>query len=150
MAQTENTITARLSSEAPDYKVESSSNQHRLVMDEPLLAGGLNQGPSPFDMVVHGLASCTLITLRMYIANKAAKAIEDGEQLPDISVTLNYQLDEKGIKLLKISRIIKVESSTDLGLDESRLLMVANKCPVHNLLAPSVEIATELDLISGS
>lgn len=146
MAQTTNRITARLSADSPNYKVESQSNQHKLVMDEPLLSGGLNQGPSPFDMVVHSLASCTLITLRMYIENKASKALDDGAQRPELLVELDYRLDDKGIKLLEVKRHVNIRQSSDLGLDESRLLLVANKCPIHNLLAPEVPIETVLSL----
>ena len=43
---------------------------HRLVIDEPKVAGGADQGPSPTRTVAAALAACTAITLEMYAARK--------------------------------------------------------------------------------
>ncbi|MDB5448707.1 MAG: osmotically inducible protein, partial [Phenylobacterium sp.] len=53
---------------APDarYRMQLDAGGHRLVADEPAANGGADAGPSPFLMVLAGLAACTGITLRMY------------------------------------------------------------------------------------
>src|SRR6266498_2434301 len=43
---------------------------HRLVIDEPEVAGGANEGPSPTRTVAAALAACTAITIEMYAARK--------------------------------------------------------------------------------
>ena len=49
--------------EAP-YRVDIVAAGHDLTADEPPANGGRNVGPSPFDLVVAGLAACTMITLQ--------------------------------------------------------------------------------------
>src|SRR6266550_5680759 len=43
---------------------------HRLVIDEPEVAGGADRGPSPTRTVAAALAACTAITLEMYADRK--------------------------------------------------------------------------------
>lgn len=137
-------ITAQCLAEWPNYQVDARSGAHTIRMDEPPGDGGLDQGPGPFDMVVLGLASCTLITLRLYLENKKL-------ELPDLHVELDHEMDEKGIKLVSITRKVtlkpaKLDDSTVADYPMDRLLHVANRCPVHNLLAPVVPITTTVEL----
>ena len=52
------------------YRVDIVAAGHPLVADEPEGAGGSAAGPAPFELVLSGLAACTLITLRMYAERK--------------------------------------------------------------------------------
>ncbi len=54
------------------YRTEiTSKSGNILISDEPQEMGGKNLGFSPFELLASSLASCTLITLRMYIDRKA-------------------------------------------------------------------------------
>ena len=61
-------VHARLA--GPAYQVEITAGGHPLLADEPKANGGADTGPAPFDLVLSGLAACTLITLRMYAERK--------------------------------------------------------------------------------
>jgi putative redox protein len=148
-------ILAVTKGEWPNYKVLTQVGNVSLVQDEPLIQGGLNQGPSPFDAVMMGLASCTLITLRMYLEHKLARNIPgldaDSNQgmasLPDLEVSIAFDTDARAVKIESVRRVITVRlHDPDQDIDPGRLLIIANKCPVHNMLSPSMTIETTIEL----
>ena len=67
----------------------------KFISDEPESSGGQNTGPDPFTLLLSSLASCTLITLRMYIDRK-------GWDIPSIAVSTNLYQEIKEEKLLSI------------------------------------------------
>lgn len=58
------------------------------IADEPIKSGGKDLGPDPFTLLLSSLASCTLITLRMYIERK-------GWNVPEITVKTNLWQEKK-------------------------------------------------------
>ena len=64
------------------YQVEIEAGGHAILADEPPANGGGGKGPDPFDLVLSGLAACTLITLRMYAERKAWAGFSISEPLP--------------------------------------------------------------------
>ena len=57
----------------------------QFIADEPVTTGGNDTGPDPYTLLLSSLASCTLITLRMYIDRKQW-------HIPEIAVNVNmYQ-----------------------------------------------------------
>ena len=73
---------------AERYRVEMTADGHALVGDEPPDNGGQNAGPGPFDLVLSGLAACTLITLRMYAERKGWAGF-------DICARLRHRMEDK-------------------------------------------------------
>ncbi|MEM8554121.1 MAG: bifunctional alpha/beta hydrolase/OsmC family protein [Pseudomonadota bacterium] len=122
----------------------ASGPSHHGLADEPLAYGGTNRGMSPYGYVAAGLGACTSMTIRMYARRK-------GWPLSHISVDVSHDKvhaqdagsDQSGGKIDRFKRLIRLEG--ELSTDQrSRLLEIADKCPVHRTLEASSHIETAL------
>ncbi len=52
------------------WKGEVTSGTHQFLTDKPESFGGHDTEPAPYDFLTASLASCTMITLRMYAQHK--------------------------------------------------------------------------------
>lgn len=120
------------------YQQTVSVGRHTLIADEPASVGGADAGPAPFDYLLAGLGACTSMTLRMYAEIKNLP-------LTAISVELTHEkieVEGKG-KVDRIERIITLTG--DLTPEQrTRLLEIANKCPVHRTLRSDIQIDSAL------
>jgi len=116
---------------------------HHVLADEPLAYGGTNKGLSPYGFLAAGLGSCTSMTVRMYARRK-------GWPLDHVRVDVTHnkvhaQDAEHGVvnKIDKFTREIALEG--DLTADQrSRLLEIADRCPVHQTLERVSHVETRL------
>ena len=115
------------------YSVNIRVGHHDLVGDEPLSAGGGDRGPSPFGLVLSGLAACTAITLRMYAERK-------NWPLSGLAVDLQYFRDDKSFR---IERTLHVEGDLDAE-QRARLADIAERTPVTLALKAGATIHTIL------
>ena len=122
----------------PPYHVDISVAGHALVADEPPANGGQNAGPSPFDLVVTGLAACTMITLRMYAERKGWAGF-------DISAKLRHRMADH---THFIDRKVEVSGVPDeAGLE--RLRDIVERTPVTLALKPGFTISTVLAQVAS-
>ncbi|WP_163411302.1 OsmC family protein [Flavobacterium ajazii] len=118
------------------YRTEITSASGNIVIaDEPQEAGGKNLGFSPSELLASSLASCTLITLRMYINRKQWNVSEI-----DVKVDFERNLDQK---ISLFTRKIEITGEID-ETQRQRLELIANSCPIHKTLTNSIEIKTTL------
>lgn len=119
------------------YKTTMTMRGHTLIADEPIELGGQDLGPSPYELLLSGLAACTCATLRMYA---------DRKEWPLEEIKIELQLETEKIENKQTTSIVR-RLQFKGALDESqikRLLDIAGKCPVHNLLTGEVQIDTHL------
>lgn len=107
--------------------------RHHLIADHPTNDGGDDAGPEPHEFLLAALGSCTAMTLRVYAQRK-------GWPLENAEVTVSL---EKYEGVSRFSREIKLIGPLDEA-QRTRLLAVAEACPVHKTLAGKLEIATGL------
>ncbi len=106
---------------------------HRGLADEPKELGGDDTGPAPFEHLLAGLGACTSMTVKMYADRKSLP-------LKSVHVDLSIHKEDDGYRL---TRSIKLEG--DLTEEQrTRLLEIANKCPVHKMLTGKIEIQSAL------
>jgi putative redox protein len=131
---------ARSAADAHSYRVDLRSAGHDLVADEPVSAGGGATGPTPFGLLLSGLAACTAITLRMYAQRK-------GWPVGDIDVDVRYDTDHDGNA--SIARTITV--APDVPQDQrDRLADIAERTPVTLAVKRGTVVATHLEARSTS
>ncbi len=116
------------------YTSEANVRNHFLISDEPTDLGGNDLGMTPMELVAAGLGACTNITLKMY-ANRKKMTLERVQT----QVAESKKTDSK--RLFK--RVISVQGNLDQA-QKSRLLEIANKCPVHKLISQGGTVETSL------
>ncbi len=104
---------------------------HSLVIDEPLDAGGGDEGPSPTRAVAAALAACTAITCEMYAERK-------GWELGRVEVEVEASYGDNG-RLVEATVLLRVPEPLD-DEQRERLLAIAGSCPVHRALSGETPI----------
>ncbi len=119
------------------YQQTIQTGAHWLIADEPADLGGNDAGPSPYDFLLAALGACTSMTLRMYAERKSLP-------LTRISVALRHEkIEVDGKQVDRIERNISLEGDLDDDV-RTRLLEIANKCPVHRTLSGQIRIDSAL------
>ena len=117
---------------------------HHLTGDEPVSFGGTDTGPSPYDLLLAALGGFTSMTISLYARQKRWP-------LEEVTVSLShsniYAVDcaECETREGKIDRIEREIQLTGLLTAEqrSKLMDIADKCPVHRTLTSEINIRTK-------
>jgi putative redox protein len=125
---------------------------HRLLADEPESIGGFDAGPAPYDFLGAALGACTSMTLRMYADRKhlplervTVEVSHDKVHADDcVECAENDQLDGRTGMIDRFERVITIEGDELSDADRAKLLLIANKCPVHRTLESASAIVTRL------
>ena len=118
------------------YQCNIEWRNGKFIADEPMKSGGEDTGPDPFTLLLSSLASCTLVTLRMYIERK-------GWEIPSIAVNTNLFQSKQGEELLTfIDRDISFPNADVSAEQKNRLAEIAQACPVSKILEGNTKVRT--------
>lgn len=118
---------------------------HSLITDEPAIAGGDDEGPDPYTLLLGALGSCISMTVTLYARRKAWP-------VERVTVRLRQQrihgedcaeCEEKPEGFVhRIERSVTVEGNLTEE-QQARLQEIAHKCPIHKTLSSQI-IITEM------
>ncbi|MGG5508067.1 MULTISPECIES: OsmC family protein [unclassified Myroides] len=119
------------------YQTEVNTDKHRIISDEPVDLGGGDTGMNPFELLASALATCTAATLRMYMNRKQWEA--------DQIIVWVEMREDKTNKVTNFKREIQFVGGSLDEEQKKRLLIIAEKCPVHKVITGNVAIATSIN-----
>ena len=105
----------------------------KFIADEPPSVGGEDTGPDPYTLLLSSLASCKLITLRMYIDRK-------GWEIDKIAISVNLYQETKGELTTTIIDCDILFLSPVSEEQKMKLLEIAKKCPVSKILQGDLKV----------
>ncbi len=117
------------------FQVRVSTGNMSFLADEPVALGGLSSGPDPFALIEAALAACTVMTMRLYARRKRW-------EVPKLSVRVRHMKSAPSSRD-RIERQIHFDASVDAE-KQDRLLHIAERCPVHQMLERGAEITTRV------
>src|SRR5712692_2957350 len=144
MADPQNDTSVVVRGAASGFAQEVSVRSHRLRGDEPISVGGTDTGPTPYDLLLAALGSCTSMTVAMY-ARRKQWALER------VTVRLRHSrvhaedcaaCETRTATLTLIEQDIEFEGVLDEE-QRARLLAIANRCPVHLTLTTQMHVTTK-------
>ena len=125
------------------FAQEVIAGSHHFRVDEPAAVGGTDSGPTPYDLLLAALGSCTSMTVAIYARRKKWP-------LERVTVHLRHSrvhaedcvaCETEDAKITVIERDIQLDGTLDED-QRARLLAIADRCPVHLTLTSRIEIRT--------
>ncbi len=110
------------------FRVQNRSRELEWFADEPKEIGGENTAPKPSELLLSALASCKLITMRMY-ANRKNWDVT--------GLRVDLEILETGQKVTILKKITFPEALDNA--QRERLTDISGRCPVAKMVKESVE-----------
>ena len=116
---------------------------HTLITDEPLEAGGEDAGPDPYTLLLAALGSCISMTTTLYAKRKAWPLERVTVRLRQERIHASDCVECTRTTEGYVHRIQRAVSfAGDLSDEQrTRLQEIAHKCPVHKTLTSEIVIS---------
>lgn len=117
------------------YQCSIEWRNGKFIADEPLSGGGKDLGPDPYTLLLSSVASCVLVTLRMYI---------DRKNWDIRSVTVNVNMYQELVNNVPTTVVDRDLILGDNVPDEqkTKLQEIAHHCPISKILEGNIKIRT--------
>jgi len=130
---------------ADGFVQEIVAGRHQLRSDEPVSVGGTDTGATPYDLLLAALGSCTSMTVGMYARRKQWPLVR-------VIVRLSHsRIHARDCAVCDTEKAMLTVIDGDIEFDgplsdeqRERLLVIANRCPVHLTLTSRIDIRTTL------
>ena len=126
------------------FGTEVHTTAHRFIADEPRSYGGDESGPTPYDLLLAALGTCTAMTMKMYADQK-------GWPFAGARIHLTHERNhaedllhalEPGEQAQALHRVITLLGDALTGEQRAKIIAIADKCPVHRTLEGHLHIHT--------
>jgi putative redox protein len=118
---------------------------HTIVVDEPTEGGGDDAGPTPYELLLGALGTCTAITVRMYATRKdwplESVEVHLAHERVHAEDCENCDNPHAAAFLDRISKRVIMHGSLSTE-QQARLLDISERCPVQRTLQSSIAIQT--------
>ena len=111
------------------YQQSIEIGAHHLIGDEGADKGGQDAGPTPHELLLAALATCTSMTMKAYAQHK-------GLPLRQVHVTVRGRHDN-GVFVLE--KDVQLDGDLDEA-QRARILEIGGRCPVAKTLSGQIRI----------
>ncbi|WP_408095503.1 OsmC family protein [Peredibacter sp. HCB2-198] len=112
--------------------VQLTNGEHSIISDVSKETGGEDEGLNPHELVEAALGACTTLTLELYARRK-------NWDLTNMVVNIKIVKETKESSVIERSISFGEQTTPE---QRTRLLEIANKCPIHNLLESNIKVET--------
>ncbi len=119
------------------YHTRMIAGEHIVVADEPEAVGGKDEGAAPGDFLCMSLASCKVITVRMYAQRKNWKVDSIKVKVSLVKGTETESGNNTFYSTLELTGDLTPEQKT-------RMMEISKACPIQKLLLKPSDIVSEL------
>lgn len=128
-----------------------TAGAHRLIADEPVGAGGRDDGPTPYDLLLAALGACTAMTISLYASRK-------GWPVGGIRVELDHSrvhahdcenCEQESAKIDYIRKRVTISGALSEE-QRARLAEISERCPVQRTLLGTIRIDGDVRLDGGA
>jgi putative redox protein len=127
---------------ASGYRADLRARTHVFASDEPTAAGGTDTAATPYELLLGALGACTAMTLRFY-ADRKKWPLEGATvrlRTARSHATDCEQCESQPVGITTLEREVELRGSLS-DEQRSRLLMIADRCPVKQSLERGIQVA---------